>query len=125
MYGLSGVPGKDTISKEEATRLIDKYRDAVNAALEKTKAEINEFNRQIKQAETDVKLASIEQAALLFTAFAMEEETINNDPEKIVEMYTKLNEWADHIEDHTITINTVVDIINEATGLELVHWEKR
>lgn len=43
MYGLSGVPGKDTISKEEATRLIDKYRDAVNAALEKTKAEINEF----------------------------------------------------------------------------------
>lgn len=45
MYGLSGVPGKDTISKEEVARLIDKYRDAVNAGLEKAKAEINEFPR--------------------------------------------------------------------------------
>ena len=95
-----------------------------NKSITLSKAEINEFNRQIKQAEIDVKLASIEQAALLFTAFAMEEEVINNDPEKIVEMYTKLNEWADHIVDHTISINTVVDIINNATGLELVHWEK-
>ena len=43
MYGLSGVPGKDTISKEEVAHLIDKYRDTVNAALEKAKAEINEF----------------------------------------------------------------------------------
>ena len=43
MYGLSGVPGKDTVSKEEVARLIDKYRDTVNAALEKAKAEINEF----------------------------------------------------------------------------------
>jgi hypothetical protein len=96
-----------------------------NKSITLSKAEINAFNRQIKQAETDVKLASIEQAALLFTAFAMEEEVINKDPEKIVEMYTKLNDWADHIADHTITINTVVDIINEATGLELIHWEKR
>ncbi len=45
MYGLSGLPGKDTISKEEVVHLIDKYRDTVNAALEKAKAEINEVPR--------------------------------------------------------------------------------
>ena len=95
-----------------------------NKSITLSKAEINAFNRQIKQAETAVKLESIEKAALLFTAFAMEEEVINKDPEKIVEMYTKLNEWADHIEEHTISINTVVDIINDATGLELIHWER-
>lgn len=43
MYGLSGVPEKDTISKDEVAHLIDKYRDTVNAALEKAKAEINEY----------------------------------------------------------------------------------
>lgn len=45
MYSLSGLHEKDTISKEEVARLIDKYRDAVNAALEKAKTEINEFPR--------------------------------------------------------------------------------
>lgn len=43
MYGLSGLREKDTISKEEVAHLIDKYRDTVNAALEKAKAEINEY----------------------------------------------------------------------------------
>lgn len=94
-----------------------------NKAVTLSKSEINEFNRKIKQAEIELKLETIEMCALLFTAYAMEEEVINHDAEKIVSLYEKLNEWAGHIEDHTISINTVVDIINEATGQELIHWD--
>ena len=93
--------------------------------LQVSKAEINEFNRALKEAETKLKLEMIESMALLCTAFAMEEEYINNDPDKIVEMYEKLTEWADRLEDHTLKINVVVDIINNSTGREVVHWGKK
>lgn len=96
-----------------------------NKALQITKSEINEYNRALQTAENNLKLEMIEKMALLCTAFSMEESYINKDPKKIVEMYEKLNEWAGHINDHTISINAVVDIINEAAGTELIHWEKK
>ena len=93
--------------------------------LQISKAEINEFNRALKQAEIDLRFEMIEQMALLCTAFAKDEEYIDNDPDKIVEMFEKLTNWAERIDDHTITIDVVVDIINESAGREIVHWGQR
>ena len=99
-----------------------KIKPKGNKTITFSKAEINEYNRKVKQAEQDLKLEMIEKMALLFTAYIMEDESINCDEDKIADMYVKLNEWAWHIEDHTITIKTVSDIIFDKTGIR-VKWE--
>lgn len=104
--------------------MIRPFKKPKNGNLVISKSQVNEYNRKLKDAVEDLKIEMIEKCSLMFTAYAMDEEIINRDPEKIVEMYTKLVEWAEHVEDHTISINTVIDIINEATGEELVRWEK-
>ena len=94
-----------------------------NKAVQITKTEVNSLIRSVKQAEQELKFETIMKSALLFIAYAMEEEVINRDPKKIVAMYDKLIDWAEHVENHTISIHTVVDIINEAAGEEIVRWE--
>lgn len=96
-----------------------------NGTIQITKSQINDYNRALQRAELDLRLEMIEQMALLCTAFAKDEEYISNDPDKIVEMFEKLTNWAEHIEDHTIKIDVVVDIINSSTGREIVHWGQK
>ena len=99
-----------------------KIKPKGNKTITFSKAEINEYNRKVKQAEQELKLEMIEKMALLFTAYIMEDSAIDCDEDKIADMYVKLNEWAWHIEDHTITVKTVSDIIESKTGIK-VKWE--
>ena len=101
---------------------LTKLKPKNNKSLTISKAELNEYNRRVKEAEQQLKLETIETMALLFTAYIMEDDSIQCDEEKIVDMYVKLNDWAWHIEDHTITIQTVAKIIEDKTGIK-VKWE--
>ena len=92
-----------------------------NKSITLSKAEINEFNRRIVQGEEELKFQMVMKTAILFTAYVMEEEVIGYDKDKILSMYQKIVDWVKHLEDHTISIKKVEDIINDATDLD-IHW---
>lgn len=92
-----------------------------NGSITLSKAEINEFNRRIKEGEAKLKEETTSIAILLVLAYLMEE-TEFNDADKLVSMYTKLNDWADSISDHLISVKNIAAIIEENTGLE-IKWK--
>lgn len=92
-----------------------------NKAITLSKAEINEFNRRVKEGEAKLKEETTSIAILLVLAYLMEE-TEFNDADKLVAMYTKLNDWADSISDHLISVKNIAAIIEEKTGLE-IKWK--
>ena len=55
---------------------------------------------------------------VLFIAYSMDE--LGYDKDKIVDVWAKVNDWADSIDKRKlITIETVCTIINNETGLDM------
>ena len=68
-----------------------------------------------------------EQSAILFTACYMDEclfdeaagDYCPDADEQIVEFWTRLTRYTNSVKDHLLTINRVVQIIKEQTGLKV------
>ena len=88
-----------------------------NKSIIVSKAYINEFNRKVKQAEIEIKSEMIELCSLLFVAYVMEEQPIDCDADKIIEIYKRLNWWAENVNDPTVNFKMkyVAQIIIDKT----------
>lgn len=62
---------------------------------------------------------AVKRVLILSSAYLMEEE--GWDDEKLVDYYEAIERWSEAIDSHLITIQKVVEMINEKTGAE-IRW---
>lgn len=90
-----------------------------NQSVTMSKAEINEFNRKIKQAEQELIDETTDITILLVLAYLMDEPEFDYSAEKMADFYERINNWAENINDHLISVQTVIDLIKDKTELEI------
>ena len=71
---------------------------------------------------TKLKQQVSDRVLCLVTAYLMDE--LDYDEDKIVEMWEGISRYAAAIDDHTITLNKVKEIIQEHTGIKFLGWKK-
>ena len=74
-------------------------------------------NKRSEKQRTVNSMKAVKRVLILSASYLMEEQDWNDD--KLVEYYEAICRWSDAIDSHLISIQKVVDIINEKTGAEI------
>lgn len=93
-----------------------------NQSITLSKSQVNEFNRRAKEAEMQLRGETVSLTSLLFCAYLMDEPEFECDGYRLARMYERVNDWAEHIEDHLLTVKDIAKIISENTDLEII-WK--
>lgn len=101
---------------------LNRLKKGKNGAITLSKADINEMERRLKQAEDELKQTTTSVTILLVLAYLMEEPEFNYSGEKLVEMFEKISVWSENIKEHMISVKAIAKIVEEKTGM-VVEWK--
>ncbi len=73
----------------------------------------------IRKMKKDITHDVTKTAIYMFLAWLKDEERIDNDPEKLVAEYERLEAWCNAIDEHLISLNDIKRIIEEGTGTNI------
>lgn len=73
----------------------------------------------IKKLKRDITKEVSSMAIYIFLAWLKDTEYISNNPETLVEEYTRLEGWFNAIDDHLISVNDIKKIIEDSTEMKI------